>query len=71
MRTSVTIGQIPTGWDIDANLAAIGEMLAQSRPDDVVLLPEGGTTPPERTENRLPPPGTGVGCFLPPDGRGE
>ena len=41
MRTSVTIGQIPTGWDIDANLGAIGEVLAQSRPDDVVLLPEG------------------------------
>ncbi|MGC5017215.1 carbon-nitrogen hydrolase family protein [Micromonospora sp. DT47] len=41
MQTSVTIGQIPTGWNIDTNLASIEEVVADSKPDDVVLLPEG------------------------------
>ncbi|MER7888766.1 carbon-nitrogen hydrolase family protein [Micromonospora sp. NPDC094482] len=41
MKTSVTIGQIPTGWDIDTNLASIETVLSHSQRDDVVLLPEG------------------------------
>lgn len=41
MKTTVTIGQIPTGWDIDENLASIEQVVDQARPDDLVLLPEG------------------------------
>ena len=41
MRISVVIAQLPVTWDIAANLAGIDAVLAESRPDDVVLLPEG------------------------------
>ncbi|MFC3503803.1 carbon-nitrogen hydrolase family protein [Micromonospora krabiensis] len=41
MKTSVTIGQIPTGWDIGANLAAIEEVVGHAERGDLVLLPEG------------------------------
>ncbi|SCL17096.1 hypothetical protein GA0070624_1208 [Micromonospora rhizosphaerae] len=41
MKTSVTIGQIPTSWDIEKNLAMIDQVLTESGPDDVVLAPEG------------------------------
>ncbi|SCG80044.1 carbon-nitrogen hydrolase family protein [Micromonospora echinaurantiaca] len=41
MKTTVTIGQIPTDWDIDANLAAIARVVGRAEPDDLVLLPEG------------------------------
>jgi predicted amidohydrolase len=41
VRISVVLAQLPISWDIPANLAAIGEVLAQTRPGDVVVLPEG------------------------------
>jgi predicted amidohydrolase len=41
VRLSVVLAQLPVSWDIAANLAAIGEVLARSRPGDVVVLPEG------------------------------
>ncbi|RKN24066.1 carbon-nitrogen hydrolase family protein [Micromonospora musae] len=41
MRITATIGQIPTPWDIRTNLASIEAVVAQSEPDDLVLLPEG------------------------------
>lgn len=41
MRLSVVLAQLPVSWDIAANLAGIGEVLAGTRPGDVVVLPEG------------------------------
>ncbi|WP_422744882.1 nitrilase-related carbon-nitrogen hydrolase [Micromonospora sp. WMMD754] len=41
MRTSVVIGQVPTGWDVARNLTGIAQVVATARPGDIVLLPEG------------------------------
>ncbi|MEU1965427.1 carbon-nitrogen hydrolase family protein [Micromonospora sediminicola] len=41
MRTSVVIGQVPTGWDLARNLTGIARVVAAARPGDIVLLPEG------------------------------
>lgn len=52
MKTSVTIGQIPTSWDIEKNLAMIDQVLTESGPDDVVLAPEGALSGYDRTCRR-------------------
>jgi predicted amidohydrolase len=38
---NVLIAQVPAVWDVDANLATLRQVLAESRPGDLVLLPEG------------------------------
>ncbi len=44
MKISAAVAQLPIGWDIDANLSAITRVLAQSEPDDLVVLPEGAVS---------------------------
>ncbi|MEU4625326.1 carbon-nitrogen hydrolase family protein [Actinoplanes sp. NPDC023801] len=41
MQLDVLIAQVPAVWDMDANLAALRQVLTGSRPGEVVLLPEG------------------------------
>ncbi|WJV44462.1 carbon-nitrogen hydrolase family protein [Streptomyces flavofungini] len=41
MKASVAIAQFPLTWDIEANLAAITSLLADVKPDEIVVLPEG------------------------------
>lgn len=41
MRTSVVVGQVPTGWDLAENLAGIVRVVEQARPGDIAILPEG------------------------------
>ncbi|GGN76489.1 hypothetical protein GCM10010112_48670 [Actinoplanes lobatus] len=41
MQMSVLIAQVPTVWDVATNLATYREVLAEARPGDVVLFPEG------------------------------
>ncbi|MEU7642438.1 carbon-nitrogen hydrolase family protein [Streptomyces sp. NPDC039016] len=41
MRVSLTVAQFPITWDIKRNLELISEVLAEARPDDIVVLPEG------------------------------
>jgi predicted amidohydrolase len=41
VQLNVLIAQVPAVWDVDANLATLRRVLADSRPGDVVLLPEG------------------------------
>jgi predicted amidohydrolase len=41
VKASVVIAQVPIVWDIEKNLAMVNKVLAQTRPDDVVVLPEG------------------------------
>jgi predicted amidohydrolase len=38
---SVVVAQVPVGWDIDTNLASLRDVVAQVRPGDLVVLPEG------------------------------
>jgi predicted amidohydrolase len=41
MKVSVTLAQFPVTWDVERNLESISEVLAEARPDDIVVLPEG------------------------------
>ncbi|MFJ8827850.1 carbon-nitrogen hydrolase family protein [Streptomyces sp. NPDC102467] len=41
MKVSIAIVQLPIAWDIERNLAAITSLLADTQPDEVVVLPEG------------------------------
>ncbi|MFF3127382.1 carbon-nitrogen hydrolase family protein [Streptomyces sp. NPDC057908] len=41
MKVSLTVAQFPITWDIKRNLESITEAMAQTRPDDLVVLPEG------------------------------
>jgi predicted amidohydrolase len=41
MQMPVMIAQVPAVWDVDANLATLREVLGETRPGDVVVLPEG------------------------------
>ncbi|MCQ4206904.1 carbon-nitrogen hydrolase family protein [Streptomyces longispororuber] len=41
MQASIAIGQFPITWDIQHNLATISSLLADARPDEIVVLPEG------------------------------
>jgi predicted amidohydrolase len=37
----LVLGQVPIGWDIQANLVTLESVLDQARPQDLVVLPEG------------------------------
>ncbi|WP_333772263.1 carbon-nitrogen hydrolase family protein [Streptomyces sp. IBSBF 3136] len=41
MKVSLTVAQFPITWDVERNLELISEVLAEARPDDIVVLPEG------------------------------
>jgi len=41
MQMSIVIAQVPAIWDIDANLITLREVLRETLPGDVVVLPEG------------------------------
>lgn len=41
MRVSLTVAQFPITWDVKRNVELISEVLAEARPDDIVVLPEG------------------------------
>ncbi|WP_326668352.1 carbon-nitrogen hydrolase family protein [Streptomyces sp. NBC_01257] len=41
MKASTAIAQFPITWDIERNLAAVTALLADARPDEIVVLPEG------------------------------
>ncbi|MCY1140202.1 carbon-nitrogen hydrolase family protein [Actinoplanes sp. Pm04-4] len=41
MQMSIVIAQVPVVWDVDANLIAVREVIDETRPGDVVVLPEG------------------------------
>ncbi|MFE2376211.1 carbon-nitrogen hydrolase family protein [Streptomyces sp. NPDC059398] len=41
MKLSLTVAQFPITWDVERNLELISEVLAETRPDDIVVLPEG------------------------------
>ncbi|MEU1722756.1 carbon-nitrogen hydrolase family protein [Nonomuraea sp. NPDC005692] len=41
MKASITVAQIPITWDIAENLSTIAAVLADSQPDEIVVLPEG------------------------------
>ncbi|GIG52393.1 carbon-nitrogen hydrolase family protein [Dactylosporangium siamense] len=38
---SILIAQVPVTWNIDANLITVREVLSETHPGDVVVLPEG------------------------------
>lgn len=41
MKVSLTVAQFPITWDIKRNLELISEVLAEARPGDIAVLPEG------------------------------
>ncbi|GLW33782.1 carbon-nitrogen hydrolase [Actinoplanes regularis] len=41
MQMSIVIAQVPAVWNVDANLGTVREVLGQTHPGDVVVLPEG------------------------------
>ncbi|MFD0297397.1 carbon-nitrogen hydrolase family protein [Streptomyces sp. NPDC127118] len=41
MKVSLTVGQFPITWNVNRNVELISEVLAEARPDDIVVLPEG------------------------------
>jgi predicted amidohydrolase len=41
VQLSVVIAQVPTVWDVETNLAVVRDVLAGTRPGDVVVFPEG------------------------------
>jgi predicted amidohydrolase len=41
VQMSIVVGQVPVKWNIDVNLATVREVLRETRPGDVVILPEG------------------------------
>ncbi|MFE7113169.1 carbon-nitrogen hydrolase family protein [Streptomyces sp. NPDC057575] len=41
MKASIAIAQFPVTWDIQQNLGAIASLLADTQPDEIVVLPEG------------------------------
>ena len=41
MRVSIMVAQVPAVWDVPTNLGTVREVVAESRPGDVVVLPEG------------------------------
>ncbi|NEB74685.1 carbon-nitrogen hydrolase family protein [Streptomyces sp. SID14478] len=41
MKASIAIAQLPITWDLHRNLAAISSLLTDTRPDEIVVLPEG------------------------------
>jgi predicted amidohydrolase len=41
VQISVLIAQVPVVWNIDANLITLRDVVGETRPDDVVVLPEG------------------------------
>lgn len=40
MKASAVVAQIPITWDIERNLSTITAVLAGTRPDEIVVLPE-------------------------------
>ncbi|MDT5029489.1 MAG: omega-amidase, partial [Micromonosporaceae bacterium] len=41
VQMPIVIAQVPAVWNIDANLITVREVLGETRPGDVVVLPEG------------------------------
>lgn len=41
VQLSVVIAQVPAVWDVETNLATVRDVLAETRPGEVVVFPEG------------------------------
>jgi predicted amidohydrolase len=41
VQMSIVIAQVPATWNIDANLTTLRDVLGETRPGDVVVMPEG------------------------------
>ncbi len=41
VQTPIVIAQVPTVWNVDTNLSTVRDVLGETRPGDVVVLPEG------------------------------
>ena len=41
MRMSIVVAQVPAVWNVDTNVATVRDVLGETQPGDVVVLPEG------------------------------